>query len=198
MTLPNLTFPQTGYNFVDENGAITAPWLQFLQQLYFRTGGSIPDIPGDTGIQGLISALSAETVSQNDVEGSTLIGLTEHGFPETKNIVFPFGVEYPSAPLKQQDPVLMATALESGQPTGDTSRSYATKTIAVGASPYSYTAPSNGSVFVTGGTVSAIAFSRDGTTFLSTGLIAGIIPVRKKDIVRVTYTAAPTMTFVPM
>lgn len=68
--------------------------------------------------------------------------------------------------------------------------------ITVGASPFTYTAPHAGTVAVTGGTVSAIAFIRQGAT-VATGMTVGLIPVSRGDQVKVTFTAAPTMTFVP-
>lgn len=69
--------------------------------------------------------------------------------------------------------------------------------ITPGASPYSYTASFDGSVIVNPGTVSAIAISRDGTTFFTTGVTAGMFPMSRGDILKVTYTVAPTMTFLP-
>lgn len=68
--------------------------------------------------------------------------------------------------------------------------------IAVGASPFTTTAAFNGHVAVTGGTVSAIALIRQGTT-VATGLTAGLIPASRGDQVKVTYAVAPTMTFIP-
>lgn len=65
-----------------------------------------------------------------------------------------------------------------------------------GASPWGYTAAYNGTVTITGGTVSAIDLARQGTS-ISTGLIVGLIPVRRGDTVTVTYTVAPTATFIP-
>jgi hypothetical protein len=69
--------------------------------------------------------------------------------------------------------------------------------ITVGASPYDYSAPVKGSVIVSGGTVSAIAFSRDGTTFYTTGQTSGMFTLNAQDRLRVTYTVLPTLTFVP-
>lgn len=69
--------------------------------------------------------------------------------------------------------------------------------VTLGASPYTYTAPRGGTLIVTGGTVAAIAFSRDGVTFYSM-LTAGSFPVGAADRVRITYTVAPTVTFVPL
>ena len=65
-----------------------------------------------------------------------------------------------------------------------------------GASPWTYTAPADGSVLITGGTVSAVALSRDGTTFYALP-IAGITPVSRLDSVKTTYTGAPTAIFFP-
>lgn len=63
-------------------------------------------------------------------------------------------------------------------------------------SPYSYTAPFWGSVAVTGGTVSAIAISRQGTS-TATGLTVGVFPMARGDVLTVTYSGTPTMTFIP-
>ena len=68
--------------------------------------------------------------------------------------------------------------------------------ITVTASPFSYTAQSNGHVLVTGGTISAISLTR--VSAHATGLTAGFIPVGNKDMVTVTYSVLPTMTFIPI
>lgn len=70
----------------------------------------------------------------------------------------------------------------------------------IGASPFSYQAPRKGFVIISGGTVSAIAFSRTlgpPPVFYATGLTAGIFPVSQNDVLRVTYSGKPVMTFVP-
>lgn len=69
--------------------------------------------------------------------------------------------------------------------------------VTVGASPFSYNAPVKGSLIVSGGTVSAIAFSRDGSTFYATGQTAGMFTLNAQDRLRITYTVLPTVTFVP-
>lgn len=69
--------------------------------------------------------------------------------------------------------------------------------VVVGASPFTYNPSVKGTVIVSGGTVSAIAFSRDGTTFYSTGQTAGMFTLNAQDRLRVTYTVLPTLTFVP-
>lgn len=69
--------------------------------------------------------------------------------------------------------------------------------VTLGASPYTYSAAVRGSVIVSGGTVSAIAFSRDGVTFYNVGQVAGMFLLNAADQLRITYTVLPTVTFVP-
>ena len=69
--------------------------------------------------------------------------------------------------------------------------------VTVGASPFNYVAPFNGQVSITGGTVSLISIIRQSVT-VATGLIAGVIPASRIDTIQVTYTAAPTIKFLPL
>lgn len=71
--------------------------------------------------------------------------------------------------------------------------------ITASASPYVYqnTSSYTEDVMVTGGTVTAVDFSRDGTTWYSTGAIATTVRLSPGDLARVTYTVAPTITKVP-
>lgn len=66
--------------------------------------------------------------------------------------------------------------------------------VVVGASPFTYVAPDSGTLVVQGGTVSLVELGRKGS-FVTTGLIAGVVPVSRGDQLRVTYTVLPTMTF---
>lgn len=67
-----------------------------------------------------------------------------------------------------------------------------------GTSPRTYTntTKSDSMLLVSGGTVSSIGYSRDGTTYYSTGVTSGQIIVMPGDTVKVTYTTAPTTTIV--
>jgi predicted Rossmann-fold nucleotide-binding protein len=71
----------------------------------------------------------------------------------------------------------------------------ASAAVAVGASPFDYKVPGTGAVIVTGGTVTALSYGRNGT-FTALGVIVGIIPLSKGDTLRITYTVLPTVTFV--
>jgi hypothetical protein len=73
------------------------------------------------------------------------------------------------------------------------------RAVAVGASPFT-TQNTTGQpvdLIVTGGTVSAIDFSRDNVTFYGVGQTAGVFCLSPYDYLRVTYTVAPTITLVP-
>lgn len=69
--------------------------------------------------------------------------------------------------------------------------------IVPGASPYTYTAQAAGSVVVTGGTVSNLQLKRGATTIAIAAASPGVVPVSTGDQVITTYSAAPTMSFVP-
>ena len=66
--------------------------------------------------------------------------------------------------------------------------------VTVGASPFDYTAPRDGFVSIVGGTVSAVAYVREGAS-TSLGVVA-VVPVKRGDTVRITYTVAPTVRLV--
>lgn len=69
--------------------------------------------------------------------------------------------------------------------------------ITVTASPFAYTAPSAGTVVLSGGTVSAVTLKRGAPAAISMGETAGVVPVSAGDIVTTTYSVLPTMSFVP-
>ena len=66
--------------------------------------------------------------------------------------------------------------------------------IAVGASPFSFQAPFRGTVLISGGTVSALQWTRDGSTFFT--YPTGVVEVFTGDVVKVTYSGLPTMTMI--
>jgi hypothetical protein len=80
-----------------------------------------------------------------------------------------------------------------------TNSTVAPSNITVTTSPFTYqnTTGYDGDVIISGGTVSNVEFTRDNTTFYDTGLLMGVLRLSPSDRVRVTYTVAPTMTYVP-
>ena len=69
-------------------------------------------------------------------------------------------------------------------------------TVILTGSPFIYTAESDGYVVVTGGTVTMQEYGRIGL-YTSIGSLNSLTPVNSGDTFRVTYTVAPTMTFIP-
>jgi len=83
------------------------------------------------------------------------------------------------------------SGLFSGVPSGNIS------VVAVSSSPFTYKAPVGGTVIIQGGTVTQVQFSRDGASFYITGQTNGMFPVSQGDLLMVTYSVPPNMTFVP-
>lgn len=63
-------------------------------------------------------------------------------------------------------------------------------------SPFEFTAAATGSLFISGGTVSGISFTRASTT-IAVAPTAATIPMANNDVVEVTYTGSPIFNFVP-
>ena len=77
-----------------------------------------------------------------------------------------------------------------------TPRAQPVAAVTVSASPFTFTAPANGTLAVTAGTVSVISVIRQGVT-VATGLVTGLIPVSRLDQVQITYAVLPTVNFLP-
>lgn len=71
----------------------------------------------------------------------------------------------------------------------------AISTISVGASPTSFTASESGSVAISGGAVTGVTLTRS-TVSVALGAVA-LVPVNNGDVVQVSYSSAPTLTFIP-
>lgn len=71
--------------------------------------------------------------------------------------------------------------------------------VSVGASPFSITANDNGTMVVSGGTVSLIQLIRGSTTITiaTSTAIPRLVPISIGDTLKVTYTVLPTIQFVP-
>lgn len=70
-------------------------------------------------------------------------------------------------------------------------------TVTIGASPYVFVTPAQGTLLVSGGPVTLIEYSKDGVTWYPTGLTQGQIQMVPNDQVRITYMNPPTLTFFP-
>jgi hypothetical protein len=70
--------------------------------------------------------------------------------------------------------------------------------LTVTPSPFIYTAPKKGFMIVSGGTVTSIMISRTPPKYYATGETAGVFPLAQNDLIKVTFTGTPVMTFFPM
>lgn len=67
--------------------------------------------------------------------------------------------------------------------------------VEVGASPFTYTASDDGSVVISGGTVSGVSLRRgNATVALPT---SGMLAISQGDALIITHSGAPTVSFVP-
>ena len=69
--------------------------------------------------------------------------------------------------------------------------------IAAGASPFAYTATERGTMNVSGGTVTGVTLTRN-SIVVNMGALNGCYSMCAGDILTVTYTAAPALTFIPL
>jgi hypothetical protein len=84
------------------------------------------------------------------------------------------------------------SGLATGKPTGIVSA------VMLNGSPFTFTAPSGGTLIVNGGSTTQIQYSRDGAAYFVTGQTAGMFPVSLGDKIEITYSMAPpTVNFVP-
>lgn len=153
---------------------INGPWFIFLQNLdallgsVSTTGGSIP--PPASVTDPVAEALLA-----------TIPGLLYEGA----------AIESVIAKLNSLH-TLIVTRSDPPQST----RAQPESAITVGASPFQFQAPFDGTVLVSGGIVTEIDLTRNNT--YNTGLLGGgAVPVSRLDIVTVTYTTVPSMAFFP-
>jgi len=66
--------------------------------------------------------------------------------------------------------------------------------VTVGASPYTYTASQNGTLVVTGGTISAKTLTRNTVTI---SITSTNIPMANGDSAIIAYSVLPTVNFIP-
>lgn len=127
-------------------------------------------------------------INQNVSSGSTLFSVSYAGAVTTLNNT-----------LDDSTGKIIAASTVAG--IGFKTTAGAATTVAVGASPYTYTnsSASNQQVFIQGGTVSAVSFHPNGGTGISlSGLTDNVLTLRPNDTVTITYTAAPTVNTIQL
>jgi hypothetical protein len=157
--------------------------------LHVRAGS---DWGGGTGVA-LQSANDADS-------GSLMMRIAANPLILDSNVGVGIGTTNPTRTLEVNGIVKATSFQGSGaELTGITNYTAAPSAISVPASGTAYqnTTAYPASVIVSGGTVSLIEFSRDGSTFYDVGAISGMFTLSPNDYLRVTYSSLPTMTFVP-
>lgn len=201
LNVTNITPPRVP--LVDERtGLISREWYRFFLNLFTLTGSgasaaTLEDLqlaPGPTDYSAEIAHAQSEFATQpatidyaaelanlhNEIETlpppidyTTLIDKVRGDLE--------IGIQPPTIPPQPQNYSIQPSA------------------ISVTASPFTYINQTGGNadVIVSGGGISLLEFSRNGSTFFSTGSFYGMFTLSPYDRLRVTYSAAPTMTLVP-
>jgi hypothetical protein len=170
--IPPITVP-----LLDKSGGMELNWWLFFYNLAQHVLGTQGNTPVVTAIQ-VLTDVDSDAQTTDFLSFATRITALEQQM-DTPQDVPPSSV--------QSVPEDFPPANPRAQPIW---------AISVGASPFVYTAPFNGILLITGGTVSAISLNR-GAGFLTTGLTVGIVPMRRQDQVQVTWSGLPAMTFYP-
>lgn len=175
-----LVLPPPRVAFTNPDGTLTPEAYRTLQVLVDRTGGAIGNSGGDTFVTSQdFGAIESQQSAGGDISSDVMAAMDVPAVSEA--LYQPQAGEQPFAEMVMQPESSAMTAPES---------------VTVGASPYTHTSKRHGYILVAGGTVSQIAYIRRGVATV-TGAIAGMFPILLGDSIRVTYTVAPTITFIP-
>jgi len=183
-------------------GLISREWYMFFLSLFRTAEGAVnADTNGPTTVS-LVASLDAAIDRVQQETQSLPVSVLEQVQPLLDALALELQARSLSA-AEQTRPALDDLAQQIGtMPRVDpqvSARSILPFAITPGASPYTFqntnTYPAD--VIVSGGTVSAVAFSRDNVTFYTVGQINGMFALSPYDFLRVTYMLVPTMTLVP-
>lgn len=205
-------FPIPTAPLVDEKtGAPTPAWYRFFVALVQRTGGTTGRVTPEhedqlADLQGL---LGQDTIRQGvlplglgdswgKVTGGDSVGLFPGPWDAPTGGYFPPAIpattpDYPPSYPPPTDapggvfnpPPLLSSPSNPASP----------EAITLGASPYTFTPAAAGQALLSGGTVSSVTWTRDGSTFYATGMTAGFFPLEVTDSLVITYSSLPMLTF---
>ncbi len=194
-------FPNLQSKITDDSGGVSPVWRAFFQSLWTRTGGALSvgfaTLAGSSTQVFNVAPAVAPAQAVNLAQTTALLsGYQPVGSYAalSGNATQTFDVQTAVATSNAVPLAQATTLIASAVAATATASGAALASITVGASPYVYTATTRGAVAVSGGTVSAASLTRGSAVTLP---IAGLFPVSAGDTITVTYTVAPTMTFVP-
>lgn len=163
--------------FVDSQGRLTPEAYRALNILYQRVGGAIGDLGED--VFGVFAS------SQEPDYSGAVSNNVQQCVQEQER-------QYQDITQFQIPDFLFDQMIFQPESNGGN-----IQTISVSTSPLIYTAPSGGFVSISGGTVTPFTQLTRGSATITLGIVDGIVPVNSGDIVTVTFTAAPTVNFIP-
>lgn len=146
------------------------------------TGGAVAGLPASALTE--LSALDSDIADADAISTRAAIAALANLFPIDPDAISPSDIRNAlilAQDALPQDPIPAAQPTASVSPTG---------------SPFTYTAPFNGQLSCTAGTVSLIQITRQGVT-VATGLTTGLIPLSRGDAAVISYSGAPTLVFLP-
>ena len=177
--MPALNLFPPRIRFVNADGTLTPDAYRALWQLVERTGGALGNVGGDTFVPESVGSIEAQQSAGGDITADVYAGRELQAMGEM--------LTQPCSPDSLSEMVI--------QPLPDRAMT-APEAITVTVSPFTYRAGRDGYYIVTGGTVTKQEYGR-GAVFTDVGLLTSMLPILLGDSIRVTYTALPTITFIP-
>lgn len=176
MTAINLS---TRIRFVNDDGTLTLEAYRSLSEILNRTGGVLGNSGGDTFVSNDFGSIEAQQSAGGDIAADVQSAMESQAL-----------VEMTGQPVSTDNLADMVM-----QPMADRAMT-APEPVTAGASPFTYRAGRDGYFIVTSGTVSKQEYGR-GAVFTDVGLLTSMLPILLGDAIRVTYSAAPILTFIP-
>lgn len=215
MDITNIPAPRV--EFIDKRtGLMAREWYLFFLNLFNLTGGgsnnlSLLDVQqgpppvtvDELGVQTLINQVDVTPTPLNydDLILRLQDQLSSQPTPTNDTLIVD---QLGSAPVQNLEDLslfrqLVETAPPYPEPAPNNSYLIQPSGITVGASPFTYTNSNlyTVDIIVEGGNVSLLEFSRNGSTWYSTGSFYGMFTLSKGDQLRATYASAPNMTLIP-
>jgi len=177
----NITPPRVP--LIDERtGLIAREWYRFFLNLFVLTGSG-GNVASLTDLQLGPPVVTTETFNAllpDVVDNEATVSGLQSQIAELATEVQALAVQPPSLPAPNTAALLpVSNVTLTGSPfTYQNTNAYTLDIMISGAA----------------GTATNVEFSRDGTTFLSTGALFGMFMLSPNDTLRITYVAAPTVT----
>ena len=181
-------FPNVSAILVDSQGRITPVWRSLIAKLWANQGGSTASlgafVTGNANQTFNVAPATAATDAIPLAQANTLYAPISGSQTQIFAVGNALAGTNNAIRRSQCEGLFIAFAGVGAS----------IQAITVGASPYTYTATTGGTLAVTAGTVTGVTLTRAGVT---AAVAVGNIPVRNGDAIAITYTLAPTVSFIP-